>query len=95
MKIKVKDGKGKRVVTEIKRPDPQAVLVLEEDKEYDVTNEELNLLIECEYVHLRNVTLVGEERQIKAVYPDSITYHEPLKQAESPKVTPKVEPKKG
>lgn len=72
MKIKVKDGLGRRVCTEIKRPDPEAVLVIEEGKEYEVTNEELHTLMLCNYFELKNVEV--DNQIAKAVYPDSIVY---------------------
>lgn len=95
MKIKVKDGKGKRVVTEIKRPDPQAVLIVEEDKEIEVTNEELNILVVLEYISIGNTVIVGTDsgKVIQAVYPDAIVFAE---QKQEKKKTPEVkeEPKK-
>lgn len=99
MKIKVKDGKGKRIVTEIKRPEPQAILVFKEEEEFEVSNEELHTLIELEYVHLRDVNIVGTAAPLKAVYPDAVVFHEEAKMVakpapEAPKVIPKVEPKK-
>lgn len=79
MKIKVKDGKGKRVCTEIKRPDPEAVLVIEEDKEYTVTNEELNTLVVAGYFDLKDVVI--DSKHAKSVYPDSVVYEEEAKPA--------------
>jgi hypothetical protein len=95
MKIKVKDGKGTRIITEIKRPDPQAVLVLKEEIELEVSNSELHTLVELGYVNLVNVELIGSDKQIKNVYPDTILFHDAPAKAEPVKVTPKVEQKKG
>lgn len=70
MKLLVKDGLGKRIVTEIKRPDPEAVLILEEDKEIDVTVEELFILVDLEYVKLKHVKVDGQD--VSSIYPDAI-----------------------
>ena len=72
MKIVVKDGKGRRVVTEFRRPDPAAVLIVDEEVEVDVTNAELNLLVTLGYFRLENVVIDGSVAT--AVYPDAIVY---------------------
>lgn len=72
MKIKIKDGLGRRICTEVRRPDPQAVLVMEEGVEYEVTNEELHTLLACGYFELKNVQV--NDQIAKAVYPDTIVY---------------------
>jgi len=58
----VKDGRGRRVVTEIKRPDPEAVLVIDEGKPFDVTDAEIQRLIDLGYFKLESIWLVdGDE----------------------------------
>lgn len=86
MIIKVKDGKDFRIVTEIKRPDPQAVLIIKENKEIEVSNEELHTLISLGYVDVKNVTVISEGKTliVKAVYPDAIVYEKPI---DTPKIT--------
>lgn len=93
MKFKVKDGKGKRVCTEIKRHDPAAVLVFDENCETEVSNEELHLLVTLGYIELKNVTMHGsdEGKVVKAVYPDAVVFDE-VKKAAPEVVAPAVVP---
>ena len=107
MKIKINDGKGKRIVTEIKRPDPKAVLIIEEGQEIELTNAELNTLIVLKYVELQSVSILGEDagKVIESVYPNAIVYKEPkipvakkaveIKPMEKIQPEPKVVEKKG
>lgn len=80
MKVIVKDLKGDRIVTEIKRPDPEAVLVLKEGIEFDLSNIELFRLVHLAYVNIKDVLVDG--KKVVSVYPDSITF------AEEPKTSP-------
>ena len=74
MKLKVKDGKGKRVITEVKRPDPHAVLIIEEEKEVEVSVKDLYVVVTLKYVKVENIVVDG--KKVKSVYPDSIVFGE-------------------
>lgn len=75
LKIIVKDGKGRRIVTEIKRPDPIAILILDENVPTEVEVEELHLLITLGYVALPNVKIIDDDGTLvglKAVYQEAV-----------------------
>ena len=75
MKIKVKYCKGKRIVTEIKRPDPAAVLVIDEDKDIEVSTPELFLIVDLKYAEAS--AIVADGKQVKSVYPDTVVFVQP------------------
>lgn len=84
MKVKIKDGLGTRIITEVKRPDPQAVLVIEEEKEYEVTLPELHKIVDLKYVKAENILVDG--KKLKSVYPDSIVFVEVPAPAPAPAI---------
>jgi len=84
MKLTFKDGKGRRVVTEVKRPDPAAVLVLEEEKEYDIEIGELFIVVDLGYV--KTSDMIVDTKKVINVYPDAIKFDEEEFKARKPLV---------
>lgn len=66
-KIIIVDGKGRRVVTEIRRPDPAAVLVIDERVPFVASDREIQILLDLGYVKLDAIYIVDEDDALSPV----------------------------
>jgi hypothetical protein len=95
MKLVLKTAGVKIFATEIKRPHPEAILVIESGKEFECTEGELITLVQTGYFSAGEVDIVGQPlKKIKAVSFEHVEYSETKPAAPAVPAKPSV-PVKG